>query len=72
MSICDSGIRSNIFGKTLSIEIADTHPLIILSNKLPWEAMYALILALRAMESRRRGRVVPGSLRAGCFSEGKI
>lgn len=27
---------------------------------------------LRAMESRRRGRVVPGSLRAGCFSEGKI
>lgn len=28
--------------------------------------------SLRAMESRRRGRVVPGSLRAGCFSEGKI
>ncbi len=28
--------------------------------------------ALRAMESRRRGRVVPGSLRAGCFSAGKI
>ncbi len=27
---------------------------------------------LRAMESRRRGRVVPGSLRAGCFSAGKI
>ncbi len=29
-------------------------------------------LTLRAMESRRRGRVVPGSLRAGCFSAGKI
>ena len=29
-------------------------------------------LSLRAMESRRRGRVVPGSLRAGCFSAGKI
>ena len=29
-------------------------------------------LPLRAMESRRRGRVVPGSLRAGCFSAGKI
>ncbi len=28
--------------------------------------------SLRAMESRRRGRVVPGSLRAGCFSAGKI
>ena len=31
-----------------------------------------LLLPLRAMESRRRGRVVPGSLRAGCFSAGKI
>ncbi len=31
-----------------------------------------LIHSLRAMESRRRGRVVPGSLRAGCFSAGKI
>ena len=30
------------------------------------------IHSLRAMESRRRGRVVPGSLRAGCFSAGKI
>ena len=30
------------------------------------------IQTLRAMESRRRGRVVPGSLRAGCFSAGKI
>ena len=27
---------------------------------------------LRAMESRRRRRVVPGSLRAVCFSAGKI
>ncbi len=33
---------------------------------------YNTIPTLRAMESRRRGRVVPGSLRAGCFSAGKI
>lgn len=29
-------------------------------------------LPLRAMDSRRLGRVVPGSLRAGCFAAGKI
>ena len=33
---------------------------------------FTFIPSLRAMESRRRGRVVPGSLRAGCFSAGKI
>ena len=40
-----------------------------------WEKLReqkSLTHSLRAMESRRRGRVVPGSLRAGCFSEGKI
>ena len=32
----------------------------------------ALLRSLRAMDSRRLGRVVPGSLRAGCFAAGKI
>ena len=46
---------------------------------IPYNETAALIVrwraanpSLRAMESRRRGRVVPGSLRAGCFSAGKI
>ena len=36
------------------------------------EQSVSTVPSLRAMESRRRGRVVPGSLRAGCFSAGKI
>ena len=36
------------------------------------EYLRNIFQTLRAMESRRRGRVVPGSLRVGCFSEGKI
>ena len=41
---------------------------------IPGAAVFIIehIPTLRAMESRRRGRVVPGSLRAGCFSAGKI
>lgn len=43
MSICDSGIGIKLFGQSISINVPPDHPLIILANQLPWEAMYELI-----------------------------
>ena len=43
VSICDSGIGSKLLGQIISINVPSDHPLIILANQLPWEAMYALI-----------------------------
>ena len=43
MSIYDSGIGIKLFSQTISINVPDNHPLILLSNQLPWEAMYELI-----------------------------
>jgi hypothetical protein len=43
MSICDSGIGIKSFSQTISINVPEDHPLVLLSNQLPWEAMYALI-----------------------------
>ncbi|WP_284451120.1 transposase [Methylophaga thalassica] len=43
MSICDCGIRSKVFGKKMTLEVDDRHPLIKLANELPWQEMYALV-----------------------------
>lgn len=43
MSICDSGIGIKLFSQSISINVPPEHPLIILANQLPWEAMYKLI-----------------------------
>ena len=43
MSICDSGMGSKVSGDCVSIIIDDTHPLVILSNKLPWHDLHDLI-----------------------------
>lgn len=43
MSICDSGIKNKLFGKNITITVPDSHPLIELGNRLPWEAMYDLV-----------------------------
>ena len=43
MSICDSGIGIKSFSQSISINVSNKHPLIILSNQLPWKAMYDLI-----------------------------
>jgi IS5 family transposase len=43
MSICDSGIGIKLFSQTISINVPQNHPLIILANQLPWETMYDLI-----------------------------
>ena len=45
---------------------------ILINQKYVKQRNFRGLHSLRAMESRRRGRVVPGSLRAGCFSAGKI
>ena len=44
MSICDSGMGSKVSGDCVSIIIDDTHPLVILSNKLPWHDLNDLII----------------------------
>jgi transposase, IS5 family len=43
MSICDSGIGIKTFSQSITINVPKDHPLIILANELPWEAMYDLI-----------------------------
>jgi IS5 family transposase len=43
MSICDSGIGIKLFSQSISINVPEHHPLIILANQLPWELMYKLI-----------------------------
>ena len=43
MSICDSGIGRKLFGKRIEITVANTHPLIVLANQLPWEEMLHLV-----------------------------
>jgi hypothetical protein len=43
MSICDSGIGIKLFSQSISINVTEDHPLIILANQLPWETMYDLI-----------------------------
>jgi IS5 family transposase len=44
MSICSSGIGEIIFGKKMVVTISDTHPLILLGNKLPWNDMHTMVL----------------------------
>ena len=43
MSICDSGIGRKLFGQRIEITVANTHPLIVLANQLPWEEMLHLV-----------------------------
>lgn len=43
MSICDSGLSSKVFGKSIIIEVDENHRLIKLANKLPWQEMFALV-----------------------------
>jgi len=44
MSICDSGLEDKVFGTTVPIKIEDTHPLVKLSNFIPWVKLFELIL----------------------------
>ena len=44
MSICDSGLEDKVFGTTVAIKIEDTHPLVKLSNFIPWVKLFELIL----------------------------
>ena len=62
----DSKDLSILNGRLLIERLSFSHFMELMQLEL------SLKRSLRAMESRRRGRVVPGSLRAGCFSEGKI
>lgn len=43
MSICDSGIRSKVLSKEITINVPQEHELLVLANKLPWEEMYELV-----------------------------
>jgi len=42
MSICDSGIKSNVSAGEIVIHIEDDHPLILLATILPWGKMFDL------------------------------
>ena len=44
MSICHSGINSMVVGGDLCVSISHDHPLLQLSNVLPWDEMTALVL----------------------------
>lgn len=44
MSICDSGMKNKVCGGILSISVDDQHPLVKLSNFIPWEALFQLVL----------------------------
>ena len=44
MSICHSGLTEKVHGKTVSIAIAQEHPLIRLANTLPWETLAELVM----------------------------
>ncbi len=44
MSICHSGINSMVVGGDLCVNISHDHPLLQLSNVLPWDEMTALVL----------------------------
>lgn len=45
MSICEAGIKSNISGGKIDIEINDTHPLLRLAGVISWETLSHLVLA---------------------------
>ena len=68
-------IHSDYNPRNIGFRTLHSKPSVVI---LDWECVrwdipqYDIAQSLRAMESRRRGRVVPGSLRAGCFSAGKI
>ncbi len=44
MSICHSGLNSQVTGKAFEIEISTTHPLVRLANALPWEELSSLVM----------------------------
>ena len=44
MSICDSGIENKVVGGTISCFIEETHPLLRLSNLIPWPKLADLVL----------------------------
>jgi len=44
MSICDSGIGVKVCGKKMLIAVLNNHPLVLLSNQLPWEDMFDLVV----------------------------
>lgn len=44
MSICDSGLESKICGGVVTMNVSSKHPLILLSNSIPWKEMYELII----------------------------
>lgn len=44
MSICDSGIGSKAKAGEIVVEVAETHPLIMLAAVLPWLDLYEIIL----------------------------
>lgn len=44
MSICQSGIKSNLSGQQISIQVKDTHPLIRLGKLLDWPLLCELVL----------------------------
>jgi hypothetical protein len=44
MSICESGVKSNVKSSIVSIKIVDSHPLIQLCNALNWQKLTELVL----------------------------
>jgi len=43
MSICHLGINDKVIGEEVYIDIADNHPLLQLSNALPWNEMADMV-----------------------------
>ena len=44
MSLNTSGVGNKVLGRTVSIEIENKHPLIVLANELPWDEITSVIL----------------------------
>lgn len=71
MSICDSGIGIKLFSQSITIQVPKDHPLLILANGLPWEAMFCLIEEdLRnstMLKKLHYGRKLKGRIHLGAY-----
>ena len=55
MSICNSGMKNKVFGKKVSIEIDNDHPLVNLSNFLVWDKLFVMVLPdLKSTTAKRK------------------
>jgi len=54
MSICHSGLTQRVYGKTVSIIVAQEHPLIRLANALSWETLAELVMPDLRMTAKKK------------------